>query len=34
MLVIRNVMGTQKTVVYIGIVVVLSTLAGLLYGSL
>jgi len=34
MLVIRNVMGTQKTVVYIGIVVVLSTLAGLLYGGL
>ncbi len=34
MLVIRNVMGTQKTIVYICIVVVLSTLAGLTYGSL
>lgn len=33
MLVIRNVMGTQKTVVYICIVVVLSTVAGLIYGS-
>jgi len=34
MLVIRNVMGTQKTTVYICIVVVLSTVAGLLFGSL
>lgn len=34
MLVIRGVMGTQKTVVYIVIVVVLSTLAGLIFGSL
>jgi len=34
MLVIRNVMGTQKTVVYVSLVVVLSTLAGLLYGAL
>lgn len=34
MLVIRGVMGTQKTLVYIGIVVVLSTIAGLLFGSL
>ena len=34
MLVIRGVMGTQKTVVYIIIVVVLSTIAGLIFGSL
>ncbi len=34
MLVIRNVMGTRKTVVYICIVVVLSTVAGLIFGSL
>jgi uncharacterized protein len=34
MLVIRGVMGTQKTVVYIVIVVVLSTLSGLIFGSL
>lgn len=34
MLVIRKVMGTQKTVVYVLIVVVLSTLAGLIFGSL
>jgi uncharacterized protein len=34
MLVIRGVMGTQKTLVYVGIVVVLSTIAGLIYGSL
>jgi hypothetical protein len=34
MLVIRGVMGTQKTAVYIVIVVVLSTIAGLIFGSL
>ncbi len=34
MLVIRNVMGTRKTLVYISIVVVLSTIAGLIFGSL
>jgi len=34
MLVIRNVMGTQKTAVYICIVVVLSTFAGLIYGAM
>lgn len=33
MLVIRGVLGTQKTVVYVLIVVVLSTLAGLAFGS-
>lgn len=34
MLVIRGVMGTQKTVVYVSIVVVLSTIAGLIFGAM
>jgi hypothetical protein len=34
MLVIRGILGTKKTVVYILLVVVLSTLAGLIYGSI
>jgi uncharacterized membrane protein YraQ (UPF0718 family) len=34
MLVIRSVMGTQKTVVYVCLVVLLSTAAGLCYGAL
>jgi uncharacterized membrane protein YraQ (UPF0718 family) len=34
MLVIRGVMGTQKTLVYVAIVILLSTIAGLIYGSL
>jgi uncharacterized membrane protein YraQ (UPF0718 family) len=34
MLVIRSVLGTKKTVVYVSLVVGLSTLAGLAYGSL
>lgn len=34
MLVIRGIMGTQKTIVYVTIVVVLSTIAGLIFGSL
>jgi uncharacterized membrane protein YraQ (UPF0718 family) len=34
MLVIRGVMGTQKTIVYVLIVVVLSTVAGLIFGSI
>jgi uncharacterized membrane protein YraQ (UPF0718 family) len=33
MLVIRSVMGTQKTVVYVVLVVVLSTIAGMTYGG-
>ncbi len=32
MLVLRSVMGVRKTVVYVGLVVVLSTVAGLIYG--
>jgi uncharacterized protein len=34
MLVIRSVIGTQKMLVYSGIVVILSTIAGLIYGSI
>lgn len=34
MLVIRSVLGTTKTLVFIGLVVVLSTFAGLLYGAM
>jgi uncharacterized protein len=33
MIVIRNVMGTQKTLVYISLVIVLSTIAGVVYGT-
>jgi hypothetical protein len=33
MLVIRSVLGNQKTLVYIGLVVVFSTIAGLVYGA-
>ncbi|MGD8452632.1 MAG: permease [Phycisphaerae bacterium] len=34
MLVIRSVMGTQKTIVYVMLVVALSTVAGLVYGTI
>ena len=34
MLVIRGVLGTQKTVVYVTTVVVLSTIAGLIFGAI
>ncbi|MGA8265584.1 MAG: permease [Ignavibacteriaceae bacterium] len=34
MLVIRGVIGTQKTVVYVSLVVVMATVTGLIYGSL
>ena len=33
MLVLRSVMGTQKTIVYVALVVVLATLSGVLYGA-
>jgi uncharacterized membrane protein YraQ (UPF0718 family) len=33
MLVIRSVIGTQKTVVYVSLVVFMSTISGLIYGS-
>jgi len=34
MLVIRGVIGTQKTVVYVSLVVVMATLSGIIYGSI
>jgi hypothetical protein len=34
MLVIQGVMGTQKTVVYVSLVVVMATISGLIYGGL
>ena len=33
MLVIRSVMGTQKTIVFVTLVIVMATLAGIIYGS-
>jgi uncharacterized membrane protein YraQ (UPF0718 family) len=33
MLVIRSVLGTKKTVAFVALVVVMSTLAGLAYGT-
>jgi len=33
MLVIRSIMGTQKTVVFVSLVVVMSTIAGMVYGA-
>lgn len=34
MMVIQSVMGTKKTVVFVGLVITLSTIAGLIYGTL
>jgi uncharacterized membrane protein YraQ (UPF0718 family) len=34
MLVIRSVIGTQKTVVFVSLVVVMATISGLIYGSI
>lgn len=34
MLVIRSVIGTQKTVVYVSLVVIMATISGLIYGGL
>jgi uncharacterized membrane protein YraQ (UPF0718 family) len=34
MLVIRGVIGTQKTAVYVSLVVIMATISGLIYGSL
>ncbi|HKK82559.1 MAG TPA: permease [Prolixibacteraceae bacterium] len=34
MLVIRNVMGTQKTLVYIVLVIIMATISGLIFGSM
>jgi len=34
MLVIRGVLGTQKTIVYVALVIVMATISGLIYGFL
>jgi len=34
MLVIRGVMGSQKTAVYVTLVIIMATISGLIYGSL
>ena len=34
MLVIRSVMGTRKTVVFVTLVIVMATISGLIYGAL
>ena len=34
MLVIRGVLGTQKTVVYVSLVIIMATISGMLYGWL
>ncbi|MCK5079342.1 MAG: permease, partial [Bacteroidales bacterium] len=33
-LVIRGVLGTQKTIVYVSLVVVMATISGLIYGAM
>jgi len=34
MLVMRSVMGTKKTVVFVSLVIVMSTITGMLYGAI
>jgi len=34
MLVIRNVMGTRKTIVYVIIVVIMATITGMIFGNI
>jgi uncharacterized membrane protein YraQ (UPF0718 family) len=34
MLVLRSIMGTKKTAVYVALVVVMATFTGMLYGAL
>ena len=34
MLVIRTIIGTKKTIVYVSLVIVMATLSGIIYGSL
>ena len=34
MLVLRSIMGTKKTVVYVALVIVMATFTGMLYGAL
>ena len=33
MLVLRQIMGTEKTIVYVGLVIIMSTVTGIIYGS-
>jgi uncharacterized membrane protein YraQ (UPF0718 family) len=33
MLVIRSIIGTQKTIVFVALVVVMATLSGIIYGT-
>jgi uncharacterized membrane protein YraQ (UPF0718 family) len=33
MLVIRSIMGTKKTVVFVSLVVVMATISGMIYGA-
>jgi hypothetical protein len=33
MLVIRSIMGTKKTVVFVSLVIVMATICGMIYGS-
>ena len=34
MLVIRSIMGTQKTIVYVSLVIIMATFSGMIFGSL
>jgi uncharacterized membrane protein YraQ (UPF0718 family) len=34
MLVIRNIIGTKKTVVFVALVVIMATLSGVIYGAI
>jgi hypothetical protein len=34
MLVIRSIMGTKKTVVYVALVVVMATISGMIFGAI
>jgi hypothetical protein len=34
MLVIRSVIGTQKTIVYVSLVVIMATITGLIFGTI
>jgi len=34
MLVIRNIIGTKKTVVYVSLVVVMATISGMVFGAI
>jgi uncharacterized membrane protein YraQ (UPF0718 family) len=34
MLVIRSIMGTKKTVVFVSLVVVMATISGIVYGAI